>query len=340
MRKVKVGIVGLGRLGIKHARNIAYKIPNAELIAACSLFEEEVETAKKELGIKYGYTDYYEMINNKEIEAVAVISSSTEHCNHIEAALDKDLHVFTEKPLGISYEECKKVEKSVEKHKDKIFMIGFQRRYDPSYAYAKKKIEDGSIGKPVIVRATSIDPEYTVEGMIKYGPSGGGIFLDMTIHDIDMVRWLLQSEPVSVYAIGDCYFHKEFSLYGDVDNSLALMKFENGTMAELYSGRDGFHGYHVETEIICTKGTLRIGNVPQKNNVEILNTSGVVRECVQSFQERFDEAYFLEMQEFINCIVEERKPEIKVYDGTKNSQVAVAMTNAYKTGKIVNISLR
>lgn len=335
MKKVKIGIVGLGRLGIEHAKNIAFKIPNAELLAVCSIVEEEIDRVQDKWGVKYGYTDYYEMINNEELDAVAVVSPSPKHVEHIEAALEAGLHVFTEKPLGVTVEECKKAEKAVEKHNDKVFMLGFMRRYDPSYAFAKQKIKEGAIGEPIMVKATSIDPEDTIEGAISFAATSGGLFLDIAIHDIDLARWFLESDAKSIYAVGGCYLHKEFAEYGDGDNVAALMQFKNNTMALFHSGRTAPHGYHIETEIVGTKGTLRVGTIPEKNLVTVFNKNGAARECVANFQERFAEAYLLEMQEFVNCILENRKPDITVYDGTRSTEIAYAATEAFRENKLI-----
>ena len=335
MRKIKVGIAGIGRLGKTHAHNLAYRIPNAELAAACSIVESELDYARAELNIKQCYGDFNAMVKEADIEAVAIVSSSGEHCWQIEAALAAGLHVYTEKPLGITIEQCLNAKSVVDAHPDKIFMIGFQRRYDPSYAYAKQKIDEGLIGKPYYVRATSIDPEKSIEVAIKYGATGGGIFLDMAIHDIDLARWYLGSEPEEIHAIGGCFLHEEFAQYRDADNACTLIKFKNGAMATLYSGRDGMHGYHVEMEIAGTKGTLRIGAVPQKNLVMAFNEHGAVTECVPYFPERFAEAYLLEMQAFIDCIEQDRKPGVTVDDGLKNTQIAAAATQSFRTGQVV-----
>lgn len=141
MEKVKVGIAGLGRLGKVHANNIAYKIPNAELTAACSIMPAELEYAQKELGVKDVYTDFDEMLAKADIDAVAIVTTSGLHCSQIAKALDAGKHVFSEKPLGVNVEECKQAEVAVERHPELSFFLGFMRRFDPSYAYAMEKIE-------------------------------------------------------------------------------------------------------------------------------------------------------------------------------------------------------
>ena len=146
MKEIKVGIVGLGRLGSVHAQNLAFKIPGCKLVAACSLEQKELDWAKDYLKVEYTTTDYKKMVDEADIEAVVIVSSSPEHCWMIEYALDAGKHVFTDKPLGCSLEECKRAEAAVERHPDKIFFLGFMRRYDPSYADAKAQINAGRIG--------------------------------------------------------------------------------------------------------------------------------------------------------------------------------------------------
>ncbi len=337
MKKIKFGMVGLGRLGIQHAENIAFKIPQAELTAICAVDSKQVEEVQKRWNITYGYTSYDELIKNEELDAVFICSPSHLHCEQIEKALEAGLHVFSEKPLGTTVEECKRAEAAIEKYPEKVFMLGFMRRYDPSYVYAKKMIDGGKIGKPFLFRGYSQDPDSAIEGAIAYAGHSGGQFIDMAVHDIDLARWLLGSEPVQTWGIGGCYKYDEFGKHKDGDNVSALMKFDNDAMAFIFAGRTAPHGYNVETEIIGTDGILRIANVPQKNLVEVLDPNGVRKECSQDFLERFEQAYVDELQEFVDCILEGKKPEVSVYDGTKVTEVAYACKESFETGKIVNI---
>lgn len=337
MKKIKIGIAGLGRLGKEHAKNLAFKIPNAILTAACSILPDELDYAKKALGVENVYTDFHEMLRNSDIEAVVIVTPSAQHCWQIEAALDANKHVFTDKPLGTSIEECKLAEKAVERHPNLTFFLGFMRRFDPSYAYAKEKIQQGAIGKPYMVKATGVDPEALIQGAIRFAATSGGIFIDMAIHDIDLIRWFLASDPVEVYAAGATFKHKEFQEVGDDETGAAMYKCENGSLAFIHVGRTAPHGYHVETEIIGTKGSLRISSIPEKNLCMIYNEHGALTECMSGFAERFAEAYRLEMQNFIDCIQHKKNPDITVYDGTKSTQIAFMTTKAYKTGKALSI---
>jgi myo-inositol 2-dehydrogenase/D-chiro-inositol 1-dehydrogenase len=338
MDQVKVGIVGLGKLGKFHADNLVHRVIGAELNAVCSRGVENLEYAKKEWGVTNCYRDYQEMLQNDDIDAVMIVTPSSLHSQHVEAAFKAGKHVFVEKPLGVTVEECKKAEKAVESRPDKVFMIGYMRRYDPSYAYAKRKIEAGAIGVPYLVKATDIDPIINIERYLKIGHTTGGIFIGMGVHDIDLMQWFLGSKAVSVYTTGGNYLYPQIGEFGDVEVGCAVYQFENGTMGILHIGRTAAHGHQIETEIIGTEGSIRISPVPQKNLAMLYNKDGVLVECVTDYRERFAQAFQLELQEFINCIRQGRKPEGTVYDATWTTQIAIATTESLKQKKLVNIS--
>jgi myo-inositol 2-dehydrogenase / D-chiro-inositol 1-dehydrogenase len=332
---IRIGIAGLGRLGYRHAENIAFKTPGAELAAVCSVTGRELDRAAADFPRATAYTDYAAMLADKSLGAIFISTPSGLHCQQIEAALEAGFHVFSEKPLGVDVPECEHVEQMVARHPGQVFMLGFMRRYDESYAYAKQQIDAGKIGTPFLVRAYGLDPEALIEGAIRFAPTSGGIFLDMAVHDIDLANWFLDGRPESVYAIGGSFVHPEFAEFGDCDNACAMLQYENGSMAMLYVGRTAAHGYHIETEIIGSEGALRISPVPQKNLVQIYSKGGVLQECVGGFLERFDAAYLSELQEFVCCITERRQPDVKVEDGTLATRIAIAATESYRERKVV-----
>jgi myo-inositol 2-dehydrogenase/D-chiro-inositol 1-dehydrogenase len=337
MDKVRIASVGLGRLGLQHAVNIASRIQGTELTAICDVDGQKLEQTADRLGVRHRFAAFEDMISCKDIDAVVLASPSALHTSQIKAALDAGKHVFSEKPLGVNVAECKEAEKAVEARAELVFMPGFMRRFDESYKYARDKVAAAEIGRPVLFRACSQDPEKFIAGSIAFGPHSGGAFLDMAVHDIDLARWFTGSEPETVYATGGCYAHPEFADWKDGDNVSCLMKFKNETMAFLFAGRTAPHGYNVETEIIGTKGILRIASVPQKNLVEVLDEYGVRKECSENFLERFDSAYVNEVQEFVDCIREGRKPEVTVYDGTKVSEIAYTCKAAFEQGALLKL---
>ena len=337
MKQLRIGVAGLGRLGQVHAKNIAYKIPSARLTAACSIVESELDYARKELGVEKTYRDFDAILQDPEVDAVAIVTTSSVHCEQIAAAMDAGKHVFCEKPLGVDVKQCRLAEAAVKRHPELTFMLGFMRRYDPSYAYAKEKIDQGAIGKPYLIKATGVDPEALVEGAIRFAGTSGGIFLDMAIHDIDLMRWFLGGEAVEVYALGATFKHPQFREAGDDETGVAVYKLDNGAIGMVHVGRTAPHGYHVETEIVGTEGAIRISAVPEKNLAMLYNANGACTECVGSFPERFQQAYLSEMEEFVDCVLTGRKPGTCVEDGVLSTIIGYATTEAGKTGRIVRI---
>jgi myo-inositol 2-dehydrogenase/D-chiro-inositol 1-dehydrogenase len=339
MEEVVFGIAGLGRLGRQHAENIQFRIPGARLTAVCSVVPDELEDAKQNLGVESTYTNYEEFLRNKEMNAVFICSPSQYHCEQIEKALQAGFHVFSEKPLGLYMEEAKKVEKVVHEYPDQLFMLGFMRRYDESYAYAKEKIKEGVIGKPYFIRCYSFDPDSAINGYLKFAKSSysGGLFLDMCSHDLDLARWFLGSEAQEVWALGGTYKYPEISEIQDAEMGAAMVKFSNESIGMFAAGRSCKHGYHIETEIIGTEGTLRIGTTPDKNQVVVFKEEGAIKESVSGFLERFQQAYLAEVTEFVDCLRYNRKPEVCVEDGVRSTALAYACKESFETGKLVKL---
>ena len=185
MKDIKVGIVGLGRLGSVHAQNLAFKIPGCKLVAACSLEQKELDWAKDYLKVEYTTTDYKKMVDEADIEAVVIVSSSPEHCWMIEYALDAGKHVFTDKPLGCSLEECKRAEAAVERHPDKLFFLGFMRRYDEGYKQLKAAVDSGKYGEALLLHCAHRNPSVPDDW------DNSMAVENSMVHEIDVLRWLL-----------------------------------------------------------------------------------------------------------------------------------------------------
>ena len=322
MKKIKFGIIGVGRLGYEHACNLASRIPGAELVAICDGNEKRAKEVAEELGVSAVYSDPKAMCENPEVEAVAIVTNTASHVEMIKIAMEAGKHVFCEKPLADTVEKCKEAEAIIEAHPDQIFMLGFMRRFDYSYQVAKKKIENGDIGDLILVRCYSQDPRAIIEGTLEYAPRSGGQFIDMSIHDIDLIRWLTGSEPDKLWAIGGCYEFPQYKDWDDGDNVSCLIQMKNNIMAFFFAGRTAAHGSAVETEIVGTKGMLRIGSTPTDSLVEVFSENGVCRECYQDFITRWHYAYIHEMEVYCEAVREGKQPTPNVYDGTKSTAIA------------------
>lgn len=337
MKKIQIGSIGLGRLGYEHATNIATRVPGAELAALCDVDEEKLKATAAELGVIRTYTDFSEMCSNPDLDAICIVSPSSMHADHIRIAMENGKHVFCEKPLDTTVARCREAERIVTAHPEQIFMLGFMRRYDYSYRKAKEKIDRGDIGRVILIRAYTQDPVSTIESTLKFAPNSGGQFLDMSVHDIDLCNWFTGGQkPKNLWAIGGCFEYPQYREWNDGDNVSCLIQYEDETMAFLFAGRAAAHGTNVETEIVGTKGTLRIGSVGTDSMLEVLSEHGVCRECYPDFMYRWHEAYIAEMEEFANCIKENRHPAVTVFDGTIASETAYRCKKSFETGKMLS----
>ncbi len=339
MSKIKIGQVGLGRLGQVHAENIVNHVKGAELYAVASVVEKELDYARDALGVENCYTSYTEMIEEEALDAVVIVSPSGFHAVQITQALDKGLHVFSEKPIGLELENIKQVVEKIDHNQDKVFQLGFMRRFDESYQFAKEAVQNGDLGKITAMRCYGIDPSAGLDSFIQFAKNSasGGIFLDMSIHDIDLVRWFTGSEFKTVYSLGNNIAAPELSECEELETGACLAELEDGTIAYLLAGRNAQHGYHVETEIIGTEGMIRIGNAPEKNLVTVYDKNGVVRPTSGHFPERFKLAFINELNAFVESINKKEPSSITGIDGLKSTEVAIAMQESFESKKIITL---
>lgn len=338
MEKMKIGIIGLGRLGRKHAENIYYKVPNAELTAICSVVQEELDMVSKEMSPKYITKDYMELFNNKELDGVVIATSSQSHCKMICDAAEAGVkNIYTEKPLGMTIEEIDLIRDTVNKNDVNIFQVGYNRRFDTSYQAAKKKIDEGFIGKPILIKMINRDPAAMAEFIIKFSPTSGGLVFDMLTHDYDSARWLVDSDAKTVYGLGGVYAYEGLAEVNDIDNCGILVGFDNGVMGWFETSRNSTYGYHVETEIYGTDGCIRVCTTPTKDRVMYLNKNGANQECVEWFYEYWEPTFAAEIQHFVNCIVNNEQPLVGLEDGYKAVEWAYAAKEAVAERKVVNM---
>lgn len=340
MKTIKVGLVGLGRLGFSHAKTIVQKIPQMELLAVCSVNDEELQRAKDEFSTPFLYTNYQDMLANKELDSIIIASPSGFHCQQIQEAMNAGFHVFCEKPIGLTEEEIKETIAVIEKHPDQKFMLGFMRRFDDSYQYAKKMVDNGELGEITVIRCYGIDPSSQLESFVRFSKNNnsGGIFADMAIHDIDLIRWFTNQEVDKVWALGKNAAYPELDEVNEIETGSAMMELANGSMALLVTGRNAAHGYHVETEIIGTKGMLRVGASPDKNLVTVFDEAGAIRPCSQDFPERFGPAFVNEMTAFALCVLEYLDSPITAIDGLKATEIANACQKSFTEKKLISVN--
>ena len=336
--RLRVGIAGLGRLGRRHAENLARRIPRAELAAACSPVDEELAWAKDALGVQQLHRGYAELLADREIDAVFIVTPTSFHADHIIAALQAGKHVFCEKPLSLELADCQRVEAEAAKHPKLKVMIGYGRRFDPSNRDAWDKIQAGLIGKPFLVRSQNLDLNDPSGFFVRFAPTSGGIFLDCTVHDIDLARWFLGNpKPQRVFAAGVVAVHEGLREFGDVDNGVATCEFEGGKLACFYASRTMAHGHETSTEIFGTKGRLAVGQNPRLNRVDISDAHGVRNECTPTFYERFEEAFLIETTHFVDAVLDDRAPALTLHDASEATRIGIALRESLRTRRAVEL---
>ena len=330
-KKLNIGIVGLGRLGQRHAINLAQRVPNAEVVAACSPLPAELDWAASTLGITQGYADYSALLAHPGLDAVFLVTPTSLHADQIIQALRAGKHVFCEKPLSLDLADCLKVEAEAARHPHLTIMIGFVRRFDASYHDAHHKVRQGAIGKPYLIRSQTCDQNDPSGAFMRFAPTSGGIFLDCSVHDVDLARWLLGNPaPKRVYASGTNAIHTGLSAFGDVDNGLATVEFADGSIASFMASRTMAHGHETLTEVFGTGGRLSVGSNPRLNRVEISDQHGVRSECTPDFYSRFSDAFLVEAQEFTDAALGLRQLSLTLHDATEATRIGLAMTQAMR----------
>ncbi len=337
-RALRLGIAGLGRLGRRHAEIFRYRVRDAEVVAVATPSAEEREWASRSLaGVKV-VDDFADLLREPGIDAVVIVTPTSLHADQVIAALAAGKHVFCEKPLALDVADCKRVEEAARRHPELKVLVGFIRRFDPSYAGAMQKIRDGAIGTPFLVRSQTLDKLDPSGFFVKFAPTSGGIFLDMSIHDVDCARFLLgDPKATRVYAAGLIAVHDGLADCGDIDNGVAFIEFEGGKLAVLQASRTLASGMEASTEVYGTAGRIGIGFDVKENGLDIADQHGNRRAGLPTFWERFGTAFPIELQAFVDAVREDAALPLALSDATENTRIAAAITEAFKTRKPVEL---
>jgi scyllo-inositol 2-dehydrogenase (NAD+) len=335
MARLNCGVIGLGRLGLRHAQSIAGRIGDARLTAVADPVRASRDSFVEQFPSVKAFTDHHELIASKDVDAVVIASSTNTHARIIREAVDAGKFVFCEKPVTLDLEEAAALRKLLEKKKAFV-QVGFMRRFDDGYVRAKKRMETGELGEPVYIRCVSRDPSCPP---IEFAKASGGLFLDLCVHDIDLARWFLGSEVTRVFAQGGVLMWPELESIGDIDHANIEFAFANGCMASLEGSRNARYGYDIRTEIICTKGAIFIGDLHNSPCV-VLNASGETHDVVPGFLERFDQAYLNEMKAFVRDAMLGNEPSVTVEDGIAAIELALAAKKSQESGLPVQLPQR
>lgn len=332
---VTFGVIGAGRIGKVHTESICLHIKNAKIKTLADPFmtEETAEWAKS-LGVEQTVKDYHEILNDPEIEAVMICSSTNTHSPISIEAIQAGKHVFCEKPIDHDLGKIKEVVKALEGSKLK-YQVGFNRRFDHNFEAVRNAITAGKIGDPHIIKITSRDPE---PPSAEYAAVSGGMFLDMTIHDFDMVRYLAGCDAEEIYVQSAVLVDPAIGEAGDVDTAVITMKMENGAIAVIDNSRKAVYGYDQRAEVFGSKGMVATANDTSSSAV-LSNADGITGEKpLYFFLERYMESFSREVRLFVEAIEKDTETPLGVMDGLKPVLMGIAAKKSVEEHRPVKLS--
>ncbi|MBQ9114475.1 MAG: inositol 2-dehydrogenase [Clostridia bacterium] len=331
---IKIGIIGAGRIGKVHAESVMRFVKNATVKAIADPYMNDATIAwAKEMGINEIYTDYHKILEDKDIEIVLICSSTDTHSKISLEAISAGKHIFCEKPIDHDVNKIKEVMEAL-KNSNVKYQVGFNRRFDHNFMAAREAVKAGKIGDLNILKICSRDPGAPPVSYIKVS---GGIFLDMTIHDFDMVRFMSGDEVEEVYAIGGVLVDPAIGEAGDIDTAIITLKLKSGALAVIDNCRRATYGYDQRVEAFGSLGQVAIGNDTDSLAV-ISNADGVTAEKPKLFfLERYMGAYTAEVNSFIQAVQNDTPTEVNVIDGLKPVLIGLAAKLSLKENRPVKI---
>ena len=318
---VKLGIIGAGRIGKVHMESICTQVPNAKVKTVADPFmDAEKEAWAKKKGVEQVTKDYHEILDDPEIDAVLICSSTDTHASISMEAIEAGKHVFCEKPVDHSIEKIRQVQEALKKHPVK-YQVGFNRRFDHNFEAVQNAVISGKVGEPHIVRITSRDPEPPA---LEYVKVSGGMFLDMTIHDFDMARFLAGCDAEEIYVQAGVRIDPAIGKAGDVDTAVITMKMENGSIVTIDNSRKAVYGYDQRVEVFGSQGMVSVSNDTTSSAV-ISNSEGVMGEKpLYFFLERYMQSYAREIRAFVQAIEQDTETPLGITDGLEAVRMGLA----------------
>ena len=332
-RKVKIAVIGTGRMGSVHARNIVRQIAEAELVAVCDIRLEVAQAVADELGVSRVVKDYHDLLADPAIEAILISSSTDTHAFMMKDVAAAGKHIFCEKPLALELDKIDDALAVVAKAGVKL-QVGFNRRFDKSYQRVREIVASGEIGRPCILRITNRDPDFPSMDFLRVS---GGIFLDLAIHDFDMVRFQM-GEVEEIYAMGGVLVNPELNEFGDIDTDVIVLRFTNRALGTIDNSRKAVYGYDQRLEVFCSNGTAMANNEAETTVVRG-NTAGFLSaKPPYFFMQRYAPCYVEEVRQFVACVRDDKPTPTNGEDGRAAVVLGYAAWKSLRENRPVKIS--
>ncbi len=328
MDEIRMAVIGVGRIGLTHAENLARRVPGVQLVAVTTSKPERAAEARRRCGDVAVYPTLEALLASEELDAVVVSSSTSAHADNVERCAAAGLQVLCEKPLALTLSDCDRAIAAAGEAGVKL-MVGHVRQFDPGHVEAKRLIETGAIGKPLVFRAISGDVDPPPPSFANPSVSGG-LILDAMYHDLYLSRWLMADEVVRAYAEGGALVDPAIGAVGDVDNAVVTLRFAGGAMGTLFVSRTTRYGHDLRVEVIGDEGAVQIGYFRQ-TPVRLLDRRGVHHDMPRSTPDRLGEAFVAELRAFVNCLENDTEPPVTGHDSRRTIAVGLAATRSLHT---------
>ncbi|TVQ23724.1 MAG: inositol 2-dehydrogenase [Spirochaetaceae bacterium] len=330
---LQIGVLGAGRIGSLHTELLMTRVPGCTVAAVADVFPEPAEALAAKFGIPRVCSTLDELLSVDGLDAILVCSSTDTHEEAVCSAARRGIAVFCEKPLAVDIASIERMRSAVEQS-DTILQVGFNRRFDPNYARLRTAIEGGEIGELHTVRLTSRDPE---PPPIEYVRRSGGLFIDMMIHDLDMVRFLVGAEVSEIYTVAECRVDPAIAEAGDVDTAVVTLRFVDRTIATIENSRRAAFGYDQRAEIFGSGGNALTDNV-YGNTAVLASESGIRRDVpLRFFLDRYIDSYVIELNAFASAVRNREAPAVDLIDGRESVVLAHAAKRSHETGLPVKL---
>ncbi|MBO2092959.1 D-chiro-inositol-2-dehydrogenase IolG2 [Salmonella enterica subsp. enterica serovar 6,7:l,v:-] len=335
MKKLRCGVIGLGRVGKMHVENM-YLLPQLDIICAADYFIEEMSDWLYSVNITSGYKNYQELLQRDDIEAVFIFTSTDMHEEIVTAAAQAGKHIFCEKPLSMNEDEqaSMAVLRKV-KEKGVTLQVAFNRRFDPQFHEVFELVRSGKIGRLQMIKITSRDPDLLPHDLIK---RIGGLIFDFTMHDFDMARFMMQDEVSEVYVKGNTLIDPSLKNIDDVDTLAVMLTFRNGGYALIDNSRRAVYGYDQRVEVFGSEGMAYADNVSE-STVKVFNSQHcIMKNPLPDFTVRYREAYRTEILHFIDSVLHHTPVVCTGEDALLAQRIAIAAQQSLKSGLPVKIT--
>ncbi len=330
--RLRMAVIGTGRMGSFHARNIVHSIPEAELVAVCDIRLEVAQAVADELGIKRVVQDFHELLSDGDVEAVLIAASTGAHAEIMKDVAAAHIPIFCEKPLALELDKTDEALAAVRGSGVKL-QVGFNRRFDRSYQRVREIVHSGEIGRPCILRIVNSDPGFPT---LDYLRTSGGIFLDLVIHDFDMARYQI-GDVEEVYAMGSTLLEPQLKTFGDIDTDVVVLRFTDGTLGLISNSRQAVYGYDQRLEVFCANGTAIADNEAETTVVKGSIDGFLAAKAPHFFMQRYAPCYLEEVRQFVECVRDDKPTPATGEDGRAAVVLAHAAWKSVRENRPVKI---